>query len=165
MPGTRASTQPAPARLKGYARRVFDQGLGRCLWFIEGADVARIARSIAAIPRERQPDLWSGVGLASVYAGEASEADLRRLRETAGEFAPHLAQGAAFAAKARLRAGNLSSYHHAACLILCGMSAPDAAQVTDAALENLPADRTEPSYETWRRRIQQRFLQSAEVPR
>jgi enediyne biosynthesis protein E3 len=159
------SGQPAPARLQGYARRAFDQGLGRCLWFIEGADVSRIATSIAALSCDRHSDLWSGVGLASVYAGGASEADLRQLKETAGHFAPHLAQGAAFAAKARLRAGNLSAYHDAACRILCDMSAPDAAQVTDAALEDLPADGAEPSYETWRRRIQQRFAQSAGVPR
>lgn len=159
------AAQPVPARLRGYARRVFDQGLGRCLWFIEGAEVPRIVRTIAAFPAGRIPDLWSGIGLACVYAGEIMDSELSQLRESAGGFAPQLAQGAAFAAKARQRAGNLSSYQDAACAILCGMTAREAAQVTDDALAGLPADGAEPAYETWRRRIQQHFAQTAEACR
>ncbi len=152
---------PPPARVQGYARRVFDQGLGRCLWFIEGTEIPRIASSIDSLPRARQADLWSGVGLASVYAGEVGEGELRALREAAGEFAAPLGQGAAFAAKARQRAGNLGSYQDAACAILCGMSAPAAAQLCDVTLENLPADAAAPAYEIWRKRIQEQILLSA----
>lgn len=148
---------PAPSRLRGYARRAFDQGLGRCLWFIEGAEAGRIVRTVGTFPRERLLDLWSGIGLASVYAGEVMDSELIQLREAAGEFSPQLAQGAAFAAKARLRAGNLSSYQDVACGILCGMTAREAAQVTDDALANLPPDAAEPAYEVWRCRIQKRF--------
>jgi len=154
---------PVPKRLQGYARRVFDQGFGRCLWFVEGAEVNRIARTIATFPSGRHGDLWSGVGLASVYAGEVSEAELRSLREAAGAFLPQLAQGAAFAAKARERAGNLTSYQDAACAILCGMNARKAAQATDDALENLPFNGPEPAYEIWRRRIQDRLRSAALV--
>jgi hypothetical protein len=157
--------EPIPKRLQGYARRVFDQGFGRCLWFVEGAEVNRIAQTIASFPSERQSDLWSGVGLACVYAGAVSEAELRSLREAAGPFLPQLAQGAAFAAKARQRAGNLTPYQDLACSVLCGMSPSQAAQVTDEALENLPFNGPEPGYEVWRRRIQQRFLQEQEVVR
>src|SRR3954447_2151806 len=56
-----------PRRIDGYARRVFDQGLGRSLWFVEGAEVSRIAATIAAFLPSRQADLWSGVGLACAY--------------------------------------------------------------------------------------------------
>ena len=146
---------PAPSRLKGYARRVFDQGLGRCLWFIDGAEVRRITQTIAGFPAPRQADLWSGIGLASVYAGEISEEDLHLLRAAAGDFLPQLSQGAAFAAKARQRAGNLSPYQDLACGILCGMTASEAARVTDDVLENLPNDGPEPAYETWRQRTQE----------
>jgi hypothetical protein len=156
--------QPVPKRLHGYARRVFDQGFGRCLWFVEGAEVARIAQTIAAFPSERQSDLWSGVGLASVYAGEVSEPELQTLRDAAGSFLPQLAQGAAFAAKARQRAGNLTPYQDLACGILCGLSAKKAAQVSDDALENLPFNGPEPAYEVWRRRIQDRFSSATPVP-
>ena len=61
--------QRVPDRLSGYAGAVFDQGLGRSLWFVEGAEVARIAATIARFPRPRHADLWSGVGLACAYAG------------------------------------------------------------------------------------------------
>jgi hypothetical protein len=152
--------QSIPRRLQGYARRAFDQGLGRSLWFIDGAEVERIPKTIAGFPATRHADLWSGVGLASVYAGEVSETELRGLSDSAGEFQPHLAQGACFAAKARQRAGNLTAYHDLACGVVCGLAAGEAAQVSDAALENLPKDGAEPSYEIWRHRIQQKFARA-----
>jgi enediyne biosynthesis protein E3 len=149
--------QERPRRLRGYALRAFDQGLGRSLWFVEGADIERVIGTIAAFARERHSDLWSGVGLACAYAGGGGQGGLERLRERAGRFAPQLAQGAAFAAKARRRAGNMAAHTEAACRVLCGMSARAAAEVTDAALRLLPRDGEEPAYETWRRRIAERM--------
>src|SRR5687768_10909080 len=61
--------QALPARLGGYERRVFDQGLGRSIWFVKGANVAAVAKAIDAFPRPRRDDLWSGAGLACAYAG------------------------------------------------------------------------------------------------
>ena len=145
---------PAPSRLSGYARRAFDQGFGRCLWFIEGGDVAAIPRTIAAFSPDRHADLWSGVGLAATYAGRVSPDARAALRRAAGQWGPALAQGAAFAAKARQRAGTLTPYTDAACSVLGGLTANQAAQVTDDALVGLPADGAEPAYEVWRRRIQ-----------
>jgi hypothetical protein len=157
---------PAPARVHGYAARAFDQGLGRSLWFVEGTDPARIAGTIAGFAEQRRPDLWSGIGLASVYAGELDQAGLRQLRDLAGPHHPQLAQGAAFAAKARHRAGNPTPYTDRACWTLCGMSSADAASVTDATLENLPAGTdAEPAFEIWRRRIQQRLANGKELSR
>ena len=155
--------KPVPKRLHGYARRVFDQGFGRCLWFVEGAQISRIAQTIAGFPSQRHGDLWSGVGLASVYAGEVNQVELRSLHDVAGPFLPQLAQGAAFAAKARQRAGNLTDYQDIACAILCGMKAAHAASVTDEALENLSSTGAEPAYEVWRRRIQQKWVRCSEV--
>ena len=153
--------QPAPRRLHGYARRAFDFGLGRCLWFIEGCDTAAVPRTIARFPEERRGDLWSGIGLAVTYAGEAEPDRLRALLAAAGLFRTHLSQGSAFAAKARQRAGNLTPYTDRACQMLCGMSAIEAARITDEALENLPNDQADPAFELWRRRIQERFLPAA----
>ena len=42
--------------------------------------------------------------------------------------------------------------------------AEDAAKVTDAALENLPADGAEPAYEIWRQRIQAQFARATITP-
>lgn len=146
-----------PRRVQGYAARAFDQGFGRCLWFVDGGDVERIPRTIAGLAPDRHADLWSGVGLSSTYAGGASEEELQSLKKSAGDFAPQLAQGSAFAAKARLRAGNATPYTDVAVRALTGLPAPEAAQITDDALENLVADSGTPAYESWRRRIQQHF--------
>ena len=152
--------QPPPGKLSGYDRRVFDQGLGRSLWFVNGGNIELIAQTISNFSADRQADLWSGIGLAATYAGIVSETSLGELREKAGRFQPQLAQGAAFAAKARQRAGNLTDYTSLATKILCGLTAADAARLTDEALENLPADSDVPAYEIWRRRTQSHFLQT-----
>lgn len=149
--------QHVPRRLSGYARRVFDQGLGRGLWFIKGADVEVIARTINGFPSARQADLWSGIGLAATYAGGVDETDLNRLAELGDAFRPQLAQGAAFAAKTRQRAGNLAPHTEQACQVFCALPANAAAQVTDETLIDLSYQETIPAYEIWRQRIQARF--------
>jgi len=160
--------QQVPARLEGYERRVFTQGLGRSLWFVKGCDVERIASTIAGFSPERRADLWSGIGLAATYAGGVARRDLERLFELAAGFEPHLAQGAAFAAKARQRAGNRTEAAERACEILCGCPADEAAALTDTELEALDGARleppassgrgsTEPLFEAWRRRIRWRL--------
>jgi enediyne biosynthesis protein E3 len=150
--------QEVPRKLRGYARRGFDQGLGRSLWFVEGADVERLPRTIGAFPAARQPDLWAGLGLSTTYAGGRSQAEIEALRRSAGAFLPEFAQGAAFAAKARERAGNLNAHTEMAARVICGSSATQAAAVTDRALRDLPADRPgEPAFEVWRQRIQDHF--------
>jgi hypothetical protein len=152
--------QEVPRRLQGYARRGFDQGLGRSLWFVEGADVERLPRAIGAFPAARQPDLWGGLGLACGYAGGRTQAEVESLLTAAGPNAPQLAQGVAFAAKARQRAGNPTPQTELACRAVWGMPAGEAAAVSDEALRDLPPDRSgEPAFEVWRRRIQNVFSQ------
>lgn len=147
-----------PAKLQGYAARAFDQGLGRSLWFVCGADPARIAAAIGRLGERRAPDLWAGAGLAATYAGGASRSELEELRTLAGQLLPHAAQGAAFAAEARRRAGNPTEETELACRILCGTPLEDAARV---ARETLPrpgsAPAGEEAYEIWRTRIRDHF--------
>ncbi len=146
-----------PSRLVGYECRVFDQGLGRSLWFVCGAGVEALANVIARFPAGRRPDLWSGAGLACAYAGGVDDNALRRMAMVSGLFHAHLAQGVAFAAKAREHAGNPTAHTDLACRIICGRPAPEAARVTDAALQNLGPEGSDPAYEVWRRRIQRAF--------
>jgi hypothetical protein len=143
-----------PSRLKGYERRVFDQGLGRSIWFVKGANVAAVASAINAFPSLRRDDLWSGVGLACAYAGGCERAAIESLRTAAGEHLSSLAQGVAFAAKTRHRAANLNSHTETACRVICDRSATEVAAITDSALEDLHAEGALPAYEIWRRRIQ-----------
>jgi hypothetical protein len=149
--------QVIPKGISDYARRVFDQGLGRSLWFVLGADVTRISVTLQGFHPMRRADLWSGLGLACAYAGGVDSAAIEALRTAAGSYLPQLAQGAAFAAKARQRAGNPAIHTEIACEVLCGMSAEAAAEITDIALENLPTDGVLPAYEVWRQRIQNQF--------
>jgi hypothetical protein len=146
-----------PSRLNTYERRAFDQGLGRSIWFVRGADVAVVASTIDAFPAVRHDDLWSGVGLACTYAGGCSPAAIESLREVAEGHLPAFAQGVAFAAKTRLRAANLNPHTELVCRLICGNTAEETAAITDAALEDLHEEDGLPAYEVWRRRIQDKF--------
>jgi hypothetical protein len=149
-----------PRGLKGYAARAFDQGLGRSLWFVEGTDPERIASAIAGFPAQRHGDLWAGVGLACAYAGGADAADLERLPALAGVHASAVAQGAAFAAEARRRAGNPVAHCDFACRALCGIPADDAAAIARETRTDLAPDGPSPTYEVWRARIRQHFVRA-----
>jgi len=149
--------QAIPARLEGYERRVFDQGLGRSIWFVKGADVAAVATAINAFPSARYDDLWSGVGLACAYAGGCGRAAIESLRVVSSGHLPALAQGVAFAAKTRQRAANLTLHTQTACRLICGHSAEELAAITDAALEGLCEEHGLTAYEVWRRRIQNKL--------
>lgn len=143
-------------RLTGYAARAFDQGLGRSLWFVEGAGVERIIGRLRQFPEPRQPDLWSGVGLACAYAGGVDRSSLERLKDAAGPCLPQMAQGVVFAAKARERAGIEAPHTALACEVVCRRSAPETAALADEAERQLEAgEHEQPRYEAWRRRIQQ----------
>jgi hypothetical protein len=151
-----------PRGVDGYALHVFDQGLGRSLWFVEGIDAGRAAATIRSFPQVRRADLWSGVGLACAYAGGADSAALVKLRELAGEHIAAVAQGAAFAAEARRLAGNPIAHCDAACRALCHMSAEQAAGIPREEALHLPPDGEVPAYEIWRQRVQQRLAHAAE---
>jgi enediyne biosynthesis protein E3 len=156
-----------PRRLVGYQRCAFDQGLGRALWFAAGGDADRIPRIIAAFAPERRADLWSGIGLACTYAGGMGTEVVTALRDeaTSNGYFSHVAQGAAFAAKARERAGNPTPHTGDVCRVLCGMSASEAACITDEALESIGLDEGTadcPRYERWRAAIRAHFDEKEE---
>jgi hypothetical protein len=148
-----------PKRLSAEGRRVFDQGLGRCLWFFAAAEPRRIASTIARFPPPRRADLWSGIGLACAYAGGVDREAMADVRAAAGAHQAELAQGAAFAAKARQRAGNLSEYTETACQVLSGRSAAAIAALTDDCRGDLADNQGAGAvaYQLWRHKIQQQW--------
>lgn len=154
-----------PATVRGYARRSFDQGLGRSLWFVEGADPDGIVSTVTSFPEDRRADLWAGVGLACAYAGGLATIGMLHLRELSREHAPCLAQGAAFAAEARFHAGNMVEHCEQACRALCGTSAEEAAATTRREMQGLPPDGETPAYEVWRRRIQRSMANRVQIKR
>jgi hypothetical protein len=145
-------------RPSDYAARAVDQGIGRALWFVNGSDVEQVARAIGRFAQSRHGDLWSGAALASVYAGGVDVGDLKAMAELAGRHLPDAAQGAAFAATARLHAGLVMPHTEAGVRVYCGMSVEDAAGVCVQAAEALAETAgAVPAYELWRQRIRGQF--------
>jgi hypothetical protein len=153
----RAARPPAALSHIPYAAHAFDHGLGRSLWFSACADPWRISLLIGRLAKDRQGDAWSGVGLACAYAGGVPDATIAAVARYGAEHAAEIAQGAAFAAKTRLRAGLLVDHTTRACWILCRSAPEDAAAVTDVCLHGLVDSPLVPAFETWRRRIAAHF--------
>jgi hypothetical protein len=154
--------QKVPAHLSRYARRIFDQGVGRSIWFSAGANVERIAAMIAAFPEARQADLWVGIGVACTYVGGIDHMTIEALQQATGPYRPQLALGAAVVAKGRKLAGNLVPHTDLACEVLCGLSSERAAQLVDVAFQNLPTDGPEPAYELLQQRVVAQFAERTE---
>lgn len=155
-------TRPARwAQDPGYATRALDQGVGRALWFVACADPGRAVDLVESFPPERRPDLYGGIGLAATYAGGGEHA-LGTLCEGAGEHRPWLAQGSAFAAEARDRAGLMVPHVGVATEALCGKPAKEAAslarQTRHPQWGTERAGDTACPYEAWRTRLAERLV-------
>jgi enediyne biosynthesis protein E2 len=152
--------QPAPYPWEGspeYFHRAVDQGIGRALWFINGADPAAVTAAVNRFAEVRRADLWSGVGLAAAFAGGTSPGGLAALRTLAEEHWPQLGLGAVFANKARILAGHVPEHSALAVRTLAGLSVRDADEVADATEASPGSGHAEPRYEQWRGRIRSRI--------
>jgi enediyne biosynthesis protein E3 len=151
-----------------YADHGIDQGIGRAMWFVGGADPQVVADLIDSFPAARQPDLYSGAGLAATYAGGGDEAELRMFRSRAGACLPNVAQGSAFAATARVEAGLAIEHTALATRVFCEMTPEEATRLCGrtrpAPTAEVPEHPGVPSFEVWRRRITAAFVTDAEVP-
>jgi hypothetical protein len=139
-----------------YFPRAVDQGIGRALWFVHGAQPPAVATAVGRFPPHRRADLWSGVGLAATFAGGAAAGALTELRGAAGGHRPELALGAAFAAKARAFAGAVPPHTDLATRILGGRSAAEAPEQVDAAVA-APSTGSDLVYEQWRAYVRRSF--------
>jgi hypothetical protein len=156
---------PSPYPFQGrpdYFARAFDQGVGRALWFIHGAQTPAVVSAVGRFAASRQADLWSGVGLAATFAGGSDAEGMAALRRAAGDQWPELAQGAVFAAKARAYSGTVPEHSEVATVALTDMSVDRAAALADgAAVPENAADShgtdNLPAYELWRRTVRKHF--------
>ncbi|WP_343034471.1 DUF1702 family protein [Amycolatopsis anabasis] len=144
----------APA---SYVGRVLDQGIGRALWFVAGTDPELTRTLIEKFTERRHADLYSGAGLAATYAGGADPRELRVFWDQAGQYRPQVAQGSAFAAEARVRAGLVVPHTGLATELFCGMSPHEASQV---CLRTRPEHGEDgvPGHAIWRQRIADEFV-------
>ncbi|MBR1147545.1 DUF1702 family protein [Bradyrhizobium sp. AUGA SZCCT0431] len=137
-----------------YISRVYDQGVGRALWFASGGSVAATTRLIASFPSQRQSDLWSGLGLAMAYAGPADEGDIADALENAGDCKSRFAQGVAFACEARALARHIPAQTDLAARNVSGASAEALSALVRDVRRNLPpAGADTPLYEIWQRQV------------
>ena len=150
---------PWPGGVHGsYADNAIDQGIGRAMWFVGGTDPERVAEMIDKFPASRRGDLFSGVGLAATYAGGVTEQELRTLARRAGDYRGNVAQGCAFAADARVRAGIVPSHTTLATQVFCGRTPEEVSRIVNKLRPTDPAGGDKPAYEIWRRRLVDEFV-------
>lgn len=151
------SRQQLPAACRGYAKRAFDQGLGRSLWFFAGASPPRVRSAIAMFAAGRHDDLWSGVGLAVAYAGGVSVDSALQLAHSAGSSRPHFAQGVAFALEARARGATPYEHTSEFAAQLWKQPAHELVDVVARTREMARGRADEEVYEDWRGRLREQF--------
>lgn len=144
---------PYESLAAGHMRRVFDQGLGRSLWFALEASVADIIETIAGFPPSRQRDLWAGVGVAATLAGGAQSEQLTALLLASDRHRTHLAQGAAFAAHIQQRTGACTAQADRVCKLFCRMATADAAEAVESALRRVSHGGPKRLHETWQSNV------------
>ena len=157
--------QIVPKKITGYARRAFDRGLGRSIWFLFSGDANRIVEQLQKFPESRHADMWSGIGVASTYAGGVSEETLRNVKAAAGSYTSYVSLGSTQAARDRYLANNIVEHNDLACLVYCGMSAQSVAKMTIRVMEDLNIDANEkvfveqPIYEVYRENIRTKLIE------
>lgn len=145
-PDRHVIAQRVPGHLGSDARRVFDQGVGRAIWFVAGADINSIHAILTCFPEQRHADLWHGIGVACGYVGGVSELEINELGRLSGDHRQQLAVGAAFVAKGRAEAGNMTADTELASQILCGHSADTSARLVDEGFAAVGGTRSSFAY-------------------
>jgi hypothetical protein len=108
----------------------YDQGLGRSLWYSNKGEVEKINAIIQEFPVGRQPHLWRGVGIASIFVGKFPDTSLEDLMIAASKNKIQLGMGAAIVAKARTETKTITQDVEKACRKWCEISVDQATSIT-----------------------------------
>lgn len=98
-----------PLYLPEAAMPVYDQGIGRSLWYTNNADIDKIRSKVDSFPVSRHAGLWRGIGIAVAYVGGCDEDTLKTLLQYAATNRIQLACGAALAARSRREANAMTA--------------------------------------------------------
>jgi hypothetical protein len=153
--------EPPPGYLPSHDVEPFDSGVGRSLWWVEGAAPDRIADRIRRFPAHRRAELWNGIGTACTYAGGVDEGVMRALSRLSAEWRPDFLSGVCIAPLIRRRGRNPSARTEAACRELLQMTADEASDLSESVVaeveKGLSASdrRTRELYTLTRRRVRQ----------
>jgi len=109
---------------------VYMQGLGRSLWYTAKGDAQKLLGLLEKLPKEQQPNLWRGIGIASTYVGgeDLSEKG-QALWNAAESYRGALATGVAMATDSRIKAGTLDEYSQWAVRKWCQLSVEELSAV------------------------------------
>jgi hypothetical protein len=150
--------QGLPPELNEPVRHVFDQGLGRSIWFLARADQDSAERLVSSFSADRKPRLWSGIGLAATYTGSDSGC-LLNLASASGQYIGEFATGLALAARIQLASEDRLPQLEAACQAIWHRPAASVLAVTEAAFSAASGSPGELAYINWQNLIAERFRQ------
>ncbi|WP_425376255.1 DUF1702 family protein [Rhizobium sophoriradicis] len=168
----RANVATGPARAVTHiagcpGARAWDQGAGRALWFVCGGSIEEAVACIARTKVERHSDLFAGLGLAVAYAGGIEPSEAQALVSAAGPHRWHVAQGAAFALEAHVRARTETPETLSRGAVLAGGDALSSVEIVRMAMPRRPTHLRGPSaqswtlYEQWRARVSEQLKRAA----
>jgi hypothetical protein len=145
-----------PEDIKGDDLRAYDQGVGRCLWYMAKGNLVQLQKLVDGFIDERKPDLWRGIGIASSYVGGGDESTFKEMFDLAVSYQVQLASGAVFLTHSRAKAGTLNAETEFFCRLWCGLSAPEVISLIESAEPN-PAE-SHDSYVRWVKGIEQSLI-------
>ncbi len=93
-----------PIYISGKNLQPYFQGVGRSLWYISKADVAKTNELLLSFDEKYNADMWRGVGIAVAYVGGCDEATWTELKNYAHNYLPQFTCGIALGVRSRVMA-------------------------------------------------------------
>jgi hypothetical protein len=137
-----------PVYLPASVMPMYDQGIGRSIWYTAKADINNICAIVETFPANRHADLWRGVGIAVAYVGGCNDDDLKTLLQHAATNRVQLACGAALAAKSRIMANTMTADTDRCSLLWFTLTAGEVKTVSSYPIV-IAVDRNELTYFNW----------------
>jgi hypothetical protein len=115
---------------------VFDQGLGRALWYLSKGDLEKLMALIQKFPDERKLNLWRGIGTASAYVGGVDVSIYKELNQLAANNSKQFIVGVFFAIRTRMHSNSITEYIKNACRIVSDFNINTAFKCTEDTKKN-----------------------------
>lgn len=155
------TNQELPVYLPAAALPMYDQGIGRSIWYTEKTDIHKIRSKIETFATGRHGDLWRGVGIAVAYVGGCNDEDLKTLLKYAATNAVQLAYGAGLAARSRTMANTMTADTDRSSRLWFALTADDVQTITFGHT-NIANATSEEIYCNWIKHIEERLAISFE---
>jgi hypothetical protein len=144
--------QQLPDYIPETTMSMYDQGVGRSLWYTCSVDIDKIRRMIKSFPVVRQASLWRGIGIAVAYVGGCDGDTLKTLLQYAATNHIQLTYGAALAVKSRMEANTLTR-DTAHCSRLWFSLTASEPNIFSSDPANTYTDENEQAYFTWIKQV------------